>query len=122
MPVQLGVAGFIAGGHLAQHVRKMRRRYRERREVLLGLLREQFGPWLEVVPSSYGMHVAVRARTPIDLEGVTEHLAAAGVQVHTLRRYYLGPPGPAGLVIGYGAVDGTEIRRGLGALRTALDI
>jgi GntR family transcriptional regulator/MocR family aminotransferase len=122
MPLQLGVAGFIAGGHLSQHVRKMRRRYRERREVLLGLLQHQLEPWLEAVPSSYGMHVAALARAPVDLETVAERLADQGLQMHTLRRYYLGTPGPAGLIVGYGAVDVADIRRGLGALRAALEV
>ncbi|MGD1065247.1 MAG: PLP-dependent aminotransferase family protein [Vulcanimicrobiaceae bacterium] len=121
MPVQLGVAGFIAGGHLAQHVRKMRRRYRERREVLLGLLGEQLGPWLEVVPSSYGMHVASLARTAVDLEAIADQLAGQGVHLHTVRRYYLGPPGRAGFILGYGAADVAELRRGIAALRAAFE-
>jgi GntR family transcriptional regulator/MocR family aminotransferase len=35
-PVQVGVAGFIAGGHLSRHVRRMREIYRQRRQLLLG--------------------------------------------------------------------------------------
>ncbi|HTW82484.1 MAG TPA: PLP-dependent aminotransferase family protein [Candidatus Sulfotelmatobacter sp.] len=119
-PIQLGVAGFIAGGHLARHVRKMRRLYRARRERLLAGLRADLAAWLDPLPSFYGMHVAALARTPCDLEMATHTLAQAGVHVHTLQRYYLGGPAAQGLVFGYGAADVDEIERGLTSLRAAL--
>ena len=121
-PVQLGVAGFIAQGHLARHVRKMRHVYRRRREVLLGAVTRELGEWLEPVPSFYGMHVAVTAQGPggPDLEGVAETLQGHNVKIHTVTRYYLGQQGPPGLIFGYGAVDLPEIARGVATLRKVL--
>ncbi|MBV9407644.1 MAG: PLP-dependent aminotransferase family protein [Candidatus Eremiobacteraeota bacterium] len=119
VPVQLGVAGFIAGGHLTHHVRRMRRVYAERRTSLLAALRDDLGAWLEPLPSFYGMHVAALARTPLDLEPVADALLRRGVNVHTLARYHLGPAPRAGLVFGYGAAGVPEIRRGLTLVREA---
>jgi len=115
-PLQTGVAAFIAEGHLAHHVRKMRGLYSKRRQTLIEILHRDFGRWLEPIPSFYGMHVAAYARDGIDLEAVSVH----GVKIHTLERYYLGAPGRAGLVFGYGAVDPGEITRGLAQLHKAL--
>jgi GntR family transcriptional regulator / MocR family aminotransferase len=120
IPVQIGVAAFIAEGHLAHHVRKMRDVYKQRRRLLLSFLHQELGQWLDPVPSYYGMHVAAMARTALDLERVAEALVADGVKIHTLNRYYLGPATRAGLIFGYGAPDVAQMNRGLRALRRAL--
>lgn len=121
-PVQLGVAGFIAQGHLARHVRKMRHIYRQRREALLTALTREVSQWLEPVPSFYGMHVAVTVResTGLDLDLVTEILASHNVKVHTATRYYLNQQGRPGLIFGYGVVGLPEIAQGIGTLRKVL--
>jgi GntR family transcriptional regulator/MocR family aminotransferase len=120
MPVQVGVAGFIAEGHLAHHVRKMRDIYKQRRQLLLNFLQRELGEWLEPIPSFYGMHVAAVARAPLDLDLVAEALQRDNVKMHAFSRYYLGPRTRAGLIFGYGAVDLPEMSRGLSALRNAL--
>ena len=119
-PVQMGVAGFIAEGHLAHHVRKMRDIYKRRRRLLLNFLQQELAEWLDPIPSFYGMHVAAMARTPLDLERATEVLLQKNVKIHALDRYYLGPQTRTGLIFGYGCVDLPDINRGLSLLRTAL--
>ena len=120
VPVQMSVAGFIAEGHLAHHVRRMREVYRQRRQLLLDTLAAQLGDWLEPLPSFYGMHVAAVARADVDLDDIAARMPGRGVQLHSLARYHLGPPARAGLVFGYGAADLDDIRRGLALLRAAL--
>jgi GntR family transcriptional regulator / MocR family aminotransferase len=119
-PLQLGVAGFIAGGHLARHVRRVRHIYKQRRHLLLTSLAKDLGKWLEPIPSFYGMHIAAVARTSVDLERVAERLLAQQLKLHTLSRYYLWPPARSGLIFGYGATDLADIQRGLAALRKTL--
>jgi GntR family transcriptional regulator/MocR family aminotransferase len=119
-PVQMGVASFISEGHLARHVRKLREIYKRRRRVLLNSLQEGLAEWLEPIPSFYGMHIAAVGRTSVDLDRVAEELLHHNVKIHTLRRYYLGPPTRAALIFGYGAVDVPEMNRGLSLLRKAL--
>jgi GntR family transcriptional regulator/MocR family aminotransferase len=120
MPVQLGVAAFIAEGHLARHVRKMRRVYQQRRQLLMQLLNQDFSKWLEPIPSHYGMHISAAARTELDLERAVEKLARNHIQLHTFSRYYLGPPTRQGLIFGLGATQPTGLRRALSALHAAL--
>lgn len=119
-PIQLGVSHFIAEGHLARHVRRMRHIYKKRRELLLTTLGQEFGRWLEPLPSFYGTHVAALARTSIDLERIAGDLARRGLKIHTLGRYFLGPRTKIGLVFGYGGIDLPGIDRGLAQLRNAL--
>jgi GntR family transcriptional regulator/MocR family aminotransferase len=120
MPVQVGVAGFIAEGHLAHHVRKMRDIYKQRRRLLLNYLQQELGEWLDPVPSCYGMHVAAVARPSLDLDVVAEVLLQNNVKIHSFSRYFLGRQTRAGLIFGYGSVDLPEMNRGLSALRNAL--
>ena len=60
-PLQTGVSAFIAEGHLAHHVRRMRQIYKRRRQLLLDLLERDFSEWLEPAPSLYGIHIAAWA-------------------------------------------------------------
>jgi GntR family transcriptional regulator/MocR family aminotransferase len=119
-PIQSAVAAFISEGHLTRHVAKMREIYRARRQLLLSSLRDTLSEWLAPVPCLYGMHVAAEPLTRVDLEAVSAALAQQHVKMHTLSRYFLGPPTRAGLVLGYGTVDLTEIRRGMSMLRAIL--
>jgi GntR family transcriptional regulator / MocR family aminotransferase len=120
VPMQLAVASFIADGHLARHVRKMREIYRARRECVLSLLRKDLHEWLEPLPSLCGMHVAAVTRAPHDLDAVTRKLLSHQVKLHALSRYYLGPATRSGFIIGYGAADPGEISLGLSSLRAVL--
>lgn len=81
----------------------MRRTYRERRDHLLRLLDRQLGDTVSLVPSFYGMHVAVFARDGTDYEAISEALARRGIMIHSLERYYLGPATRSGFIIGYAA-------------------
>jgi GntR family transcriptional regulator/MocR family aminotransferase len=120
VPLQLAVASFIADGHLARHVRKMREIYRTRRERVLTLLKEDLHEWLEPLPSHCGMHIAAVAHASRDLDTVTTTLAGRQVKLHTLSRYYLGRATHSGFIIGYGAADLSEISLGLSSLRAVL--
>ena len=119
-PLQTSVSAFIAEGHLAHHVRKMRKIYSRRRQLLYALLKRDFSDWLEPIPSQYGMHVAAWARDGVDLDAAVQILARSSVKIHTLERYHLKQSPRSGLVFGYGAVDLPEIKRGLVALQEVL--
>lgn len=120
VPVQASVAGFIAEGHLVRHVRRMREIYRRRRATLIEALTRELAPWLEPVPSFYGLHVTAIARPGIDAEGAAAAARVAGVSVHTLARYFLGEPDRAGIVFGYGVADLAQIVHGVRKLRESL--
>jgi GntR family transcriptional regulator/MocR family aminotransferase len=119
-PVQMGVARFIAEGHLERHVRRLRRIYKERREAILNCVKAEVREWLTPIPSCYGLHVAASASSGIDMDRISEMLLREQVKVHAFSRYYLGAPAKAGLIFGYGAVDPSQIRQGFSALRRAL--
>jgi GntR family transcriptional regulator / MocR family aminotransferase len=117
---QMAVARYIADGHLARHVRKLRDVYRKRRDLIEEILRSDFSGELSPMQSHYGMHVAAFSNLPRHLERVTGKLLESNVHLHSFERYFFGPPTSEGLVFGYGAVDLKDIEQGLKALRRVL--
>lgn len=111
------LAAFIAEGHLARHVRKMRSVYGERRAALLEGLAREFSRWLEPIPSTAGLHLAAFARGSTDIDALAERARQHDVGVYPLRSYYCGSSARPGLAFGYGAIDVRAIREGLSGLR-----
>jgi len=54
---QPALAEFILGGHLATHLRRQRRRYKARQELLLRAARQHLRGLLDVAPDAGGMHL-----------------------------------------------------------------
>ena len=119
-PLQVTVAAFIADGHLARHVRKMRDVYGCRRELLRRSFDGPLGKWFEPIPSFYGMHTTAIARPGVDVESAAARVLGDGVKIHTLDRYFVGEPSRTGLVFGYGAVEPAQLALGIEKLCQAL--
>ena len=121
VPIQLAVAAFISQGHLGRHVRRLRQLYRERRDHLLAALQDKAGTALEVIPSTYGMHLAALAAGELDCEAVSSALAERGIQIHSLDRYYFGPVTRSGFVLSYAAADADALTAAAEALAEELE-
>lgn len=117
---QVVLAEFIAEGHLARHVRRMREVYLERRAHLLKAVRDDLGEWMEMKPPDAGTHAIAWLRRGISDQRATRAAAAAGVETRPLSVYCLRVRKPAGLLLGYGAFRKVEIRAGAEKLAAAL--
>jgi GntR family transcriptional regulator / MocR family aminotransferase len=114
---QDALASFISEGHMARHVRKMRKLYAERRELMVSDLQAHFSQWLEPIPSSGGMHLTALARHSIDVDAIARSARHRHMDVRSLQAYYAGDNPQAGLVIGYGATGLELLTDGLLELR-----
>jgi GntR family transcriptional regulator/MocR family aminotransferase len=117
---QVVLCDFMTEGHFGRHVRRMREVYAARLAVLLRAVREQLGDHVEVSPVEAGLQTPVTFRR--DLDGVVVRHAAAlrGVEVFELSRYGALRLARDGLLLGFAAVDETDIRRGVKELATIL--
>lgn len=109
---QEALAAFIAEGHLARHIRKMRKVYGARRTALREALARHGAGRLEVIPSGAGLHLSAWLRTGTRDHIVVERAAAAGITLPPLSRFALDPlaPGvPNGLAFGYGLIGESQI-------------
>jgi GntR family transcriptional regulator/MocR family aminotransferase len=115
--VQHALTAFIAEGHLARHIRRMRSVYAQRRRLLLDGLRRDFARWLWPVPAFAGLHVAAVLRQSEDAEEVVKRARECGVGITAVGRYSVGRPDTQALIFGYGAIDERAIAGGLSELR-----
>ncbi|MGH3750181.1 MAG: PLP-dependent aminotransferase family protein, partial [Micromonosporaceae bacterium] len=92
--VQGALAAFIEEGGLARHIRRMRRSYERRHDLLTGALREHFAGLLEPIESSGGTHMAalLTPGQPGDTKLAARALAA-GVNLGTVSRWGIERPG-----------------------------
>jgi GntR family transcriptional regulator / MocR family aminotransferase len=117
--VQEAVAKLLADGELDRHIRRMRREYARRREVLvreleplheLGSLRgleAGLQVWLELSPEVTPGDVVARA-------------GQLGVSLMSLDACYLGPPTRHGLVLGYANLRVDQLAHAAEILRSAI--
>lgn len=119
--LQAALAAFIEQGDLARHIRRMRRQYERRHDLLIDILREQFADVLEPIESSGGTHMAalLTPDQPPDTTLVARALAT-GVNLGTISRWGIDHPGPNGFVFGYGAISADQIPGALTSLRRVI--
>ncbi|HEY3957449.1 MAG TPA: PLP-dependent aminotransferase family protein [Streptosporangiaceae bacterium] len=115
---QRALLAMMESGDLDRHIRRMRRVYARRRDAIVSILGDPAVPGT-LRGDTAGLHVV------LELPGgqVDEVVAAArrrGLVLHTLRRYFAGPPTAAGLVLGYGAVPEAQVAASATVLRDVL--
>jgi GntR family transcriptional regulator/MocR family aminotransferase len=113
-------AELIEDGTLARHVRRMRRVYMARRDLLVDLLKNAFGDRVEVQPPAGGMALWVRVRLPPPKIVAWEKRAVEqGVAfVAGERLAFDGRPIPFAR-IGFAPLDETEVREAVARLARA---
>lgn len=114
---QDALASFISEGHMARHVRKMRKVYSERRELLIRGLQAHFSQWLEPIESSAGLHLTALSRGSLDMDVVARQARQRNLGIRSLRMFGTGHDPRTGLVIGYGSTRPEDITEGLYELR-----
>lgn len=110
-PVQRALAGFLLGGHLERHIRRMRRHYAAKREALLDAL-DGLDGYAQVFGLEAGLHFCIELAPGLDASAVSRALRARGVVVTPLADCYAGPVTRQGLILGYGGLSPEEIVRG----------
>ncbi len=121
IPTQAALAGFLADGLLARHIRKAGAVYGERRTALVAGVDRHLSPWFALQPSMAGLHVSLltRPRAPLDIERLVRRAAAAGVGVQSLEDFAVESE-QRGLVLGFGAIESDRIESGLKILARLL--
>ncbi len=101
---------FIAEGHYAAHVRRMRTLYAARHDALVAAIGHHFGERLPILGSDAGLHLVLGLPSALNDLDAVQRLQHAGVGSRPLSLYHLRQRAPAkGLVLGYGAVDEEQI-------------
>ena len=114
---QLALAELICSGGLDRHVRRMRLRYRRRRDDIAATVRSA-RPDAHLLGTAAGLHLVAAMPGEAALAAAA---AAAGVALTGLEPFWHGGPRPVeGLVLGYGAPAQHAFPEALRRLRAAL--
>jgi GntR family transcriptional regulator/MocR family aminotransferase len=97
---QAALVDFIREGCFEQHVRRMRRVYKVRREALLGALVRYFGRRVTILGDAAGMHVVVRFDGP----DLARRAARAGVSLLSTASYYTGSAPPNEFILRFSSL------------------
>jgi GntR family transcriptional regulator/MocR family aminotransferase len=117
---QATLADFIADGHFARHIRRMRALYEERQAILVAAAVRELEGLLDVRAAEAGMHLVGWLPEGIDDVCASRQAAAHGVEAPPLSLYSLAPLRRGGLLLGYTAVGEKEILEGVRRLAKAL--
>ena len=112
---------FIREGHFARHVRRMRELYAERLSVLVESAREKLAGLLELSSVEAGLRTVGWLQAGVSAERAAQAAAKREVEVLPLSRCAYGRSPGNGLVLGFAAVDGKELRRGVEELARVLE-
>lgn len=110
---QAALADFIADGHLASHIRRMRALYMERRSVMIKTIREEMSDLLEIWDCQAGMHTVGWLPPDVDDSQVSKEAAKAGIYTMPVSSFSMRPLSRGGLVLGYAAFTPDVIRKRL---------
>ena len=106
---QAVLADFISAGHFARHLRKMRKLYADRQQVLLKAARSELNGLLELKPSDAGMHAIGWLPEGVDDRAAARAALAGGVEVTPLSAYCIDAPTRGALRLGYTGYTSREI-------------
>ncbi len=117
---QEALADFIAQGHFARHIRRMRVLYGEYRKVLVDCLDNDLGNFVEPVGDEAGMHLAVTLPAGYRDVEIAKRAAGQNLSLWPLSPSYLVKPSRQGFILGFGGVTIEEIPGAVRKLRAAV--
>jgi GntR family transcriptional regulator/MocR family aminotransferase len=107
---QLALADFLARGELDRHLRRMRTRYRARRDALVAAVASEL-PEAEILGIAAGLHATVRL-PGVDEDALRAEAARRRIAFETMRDYAR-RDGPLTLLLGYAPLPEPTIRAGV---------
>lgn len=109
---QLVTADFMEQGYFAAHLRRMRKLYQQRRDLLLDEIRRHIGDWCRPLNSAAGLQFTVTL--PRGREAVLTRAAAqVGVDTPGLSERFLSRPRLDGWILGFAALREDAIVEGV---------
>jgi GntR family transcriptional regulator / MocR family aminotransferase len=120
---QHALADFISRGELDRHLRRMRARYRRRRDLLVEALADEL-PEAKIRGIAAGLHVTAELPDDYDEQAIVDEAHRRRIDLTTMRDFWVEPhDGPPTLLLGYGqiaeAAIPTSVREVAEAVRSA---
>jgi GntR family transcriptional regulator/MocR family aminotransferase len=117
---QHAMADFLMRGELDRHLRRMRPRYRGRRDALVDALAVAL-PEADVCGIAAGLHASIRLPDSDDEQACVAEARRRGIELEGMGRYRINAGAdPPTLIVGYSQLPEPAIRAGVEALAAAV--
>ncbi|MDD1620345.1 MAG: PLP-dependent aminotransferase family protein [Methylococcaceae bacterium] len=111
------LASYIAEGHLARHIRRMRKVYGERHAALISSITHHCDDLLEPISAACGLHLtALLKDNRLQAEDIAERAADIGIGLYALTRYPIAESGLNGFAFGLGMIDREDVDEAIARL------
>jgi GntR family transcriptional regulator/MocR family aminotransferase len=114
------LAEFIAEGHFARHVRRMRTLYEARQKVLIEEVKRNLKGLVEMKADDAGMHLVGWLADDFDDRKVAQKAAEVNLRLSPISDHSINEYPRSGLVFGYAAFDEKQIRAGIAKLAAVM--
>jgi GntR family transcriptional regulator/MocR family aminotransferase len=104
------LAEFLAQGHFAAHLRRVRRRVKAARDVLVQTLRAHGGKRLDVAIPQQGLHLVAKLRSGKPDTEIAAAAQAAGAGARALSPMFIAAAPAQGLVLGFSGFASEAVR------------
>ncbi|MCE0494806.1 MocR-like pyridoxine biosynthesis transcription factor PdxR [Vibrio salinus] len=104
---QLALTQFLTEGHLQRHIRKMRRLYQEKHQMIINSLNYHFGADIKVISQPAGLHVTIIWEKDIAESTWSEHAKNHMITLKPLSEYESYPTQRSwkGAILGFGNAE-----------------
>ncbi len=120
LAVEAAVADLLEAGDVQRHIRRARRVYQERRDILAAQLKKQLGSALSFEKPTGGMALWAHVAQEIDLAAWEEQAAHHGVAFQTARRFTFDGRMRPYVRLGFASLGETEITEAVRRMARAL--
>jgi GntR family transcriptional regulator/MocR family aminotransferase len=108
------VAAFIAEGHFARHIQRMRKLYAERREMTAAGLQSVLAKHMRIDSQPGGMHLILRLQSRRSDRRLVARMRADGMYAEALSEWAIGHDMPASLLLGFTNINSQGAAETLG--------
>jgi len=119
IPNQMVLADFINGGHLDDHIKRLKECQSERRAALLHALETQLADFLVPRSDRAGSHIICRTRN-LNAGEIVSIAATRGISITPMANYQFVADSGDHVLLGYGGFTPAVIEEAAGKLRAAL--
>ena len=114
------LADFIADGHYARHLRRMRTLYETRQNCLIEAVKKHLGGVLEISKADAGMHIIGWLPEGVKDDEIAQKAREINLNIAPLSNYCNRDFGRGGLIFGYTGFDEKQIEKGVKELAKVL--
>lgn len=109
---QLTLARFMADGQLDKHIRKTRKIYAKKNQLLLDRLQEKMGEKIRILGKETGLHILLEVKSSKNAETLVAEAQEVGIAMTPLESYALHQPQSHAhplVIMGYGGIPLAQI-------------